>query len=106
MQIPHFFAILVWKRANNLLKKAYIYQYFDLNGAKLNSMYKNALLTEKNFWKLIAIKAQKLLKTLVLNATSAMLHNKKLKRNATSAIAEVPKLALCASNCALPTSEQ
>ena len=30
-----------------------------------------------------------------------MFQNKKLKRNATSAIAEV---AFCASNCALPTS--
>ena len=33
-----------------------------------------------------------------------MFQNKKLKRNATSAIAEVGEIALCASNCALPTS--
>ena len=33
-----------------------------------------------------------------------MIQNKKLKRNATYAIAEVAKVALCASNCALPTS--
>ena len=33
-----------------------------------------------------------------------MLQNKKLKRNATYAIAEVAEVALCASNCALPTS--
>ena len=33
-----------------------------------------------------------------------MFQNTKLKRNATSAIAEVAEVALCASNCALPTS--
>ena len=33
-----------------------------------------------------------------------MFQNKKLKRNATSAIAEVTKVTLCAFNCALPTS--
>ena len=33
-----------------------------------------------------------------------MFQNKKLKRNATYAIAEVAKVALCASNCTLPTS--
>ena len=33
-----------------------------------------------------------------------MFQNKKLKRNATFAIAEVAEVALCASNCALPTS--
>ena len=33
-----------------------------------------------------------------------MFQNKKLKRNATYAIAEVAEVALCASNCALPTS--
>ena len=33
-----------------------------------------------------------------------MIQNKKLKRNATYAIAEVAEVALCASNCALPTS--
>ena len=32
-----------------------------------------------------------------------MFQNKKLKRNATYAIAEVAEVALCASNCALPT---
>ena len=34
-----------------------------------------------------------------------MFQNKKLKRKATSAIAEVAKVALCVSNCALPTSD-
>ena len=34
-----------------------------------------------------------------------MFQNKKLKRNATYAIAEVAEVALCASNCALPTSD-
>ena len=33
-----------------------------------------------------------------------MFQNKKLKRNATYTIAEVAEVALCASNCALPTS--
>ena len=33
-----------------------------------------------------------------------MFQNNKLKRNATYAIAEVVEVALCASNCALPTS--
>ena len=33
-----------------------------------------------------------------------MIQNEKLKRNATYAIAEVAEVALCASNCALPTS--
>ena len=35
-----------------------------------------------------------------------MFQNEKLKRIATSAIAEVAEVALCASNCALPTSGQ
>ena len=47
---------------------------------------------------------QQILKALFRNATSAMFQNKKLKRNATSAIAEVAEVALCASDCALPTS--
>ena len=51
-----------------------------------------------------AIKAQQNLKALFRNATSAMFQNKKLKRNATYAIAEVAEVVLCASNCALPTS--
>ena len=34
-----------------------------------------------------------------------MFQNKKLKRNTTSATAEVAEVALCASNCALPTSD-
>ena len=34
-----------------------------------------------------------------------MFQNKKLKRNATYANAEVAEVALCASNCALPTSD-
>ena len=44
------------------------------------------------------------LNALFRNATSAMFQTKKLKRNATYAIAEVAEVALCASNCALPTS--
>ena len=35
-----------------------------------------------------------------------MFQKKKLKRHATSAIAEVAEVALCASNCALPTSDK
>ena len=35
-----------------------------------------------------------------------MFQNKKLKRNATYAIAEVAEVALCASNRALPTSDK
>ena len=42
-----FFAFLDWKRVNNLLSKLEIYQYYDGNGAKLSSMYRIALLTEK-----------------------------------------------------------
>ena len=66
-------------------------------------MYKIALLTEKKF-KCSAIKAQQFLKTFVRNATFAIFENKKSKRNATSAIVDVAEVALCASNCALPTS--
>ena len=44
-----FFAILDWKRVNTLLNKPDIYQYYDRNGAKLSSMYRIALLPEKNF---------------------------------------------------------
>ena len=44
-----FFAILDWKKVNNLLNKPETYQYYDGNGAKLSSMYKIALSTEKNF---------------------------------------------------------
>ena len=44
-----FFAVLVRKKANNLLKKADIYQYFDRNGTKLSSMHRIALLTKKHF---------------------------------------------------------
>ena len=50
-----FFAILDRKRVNNLPKKANIYQYYDRNGTKLCSMYRIALLTEKNFERIIAI---------------------------------------------------
>ena len=42
-----FFAILKWKRINNLLSKPEIYQNYDGNGAKLSSMYRIALLTEQ-----------------------------------------------------------
>ena len=63
-------------------------------------MHRITLLIEKKK----KLKAQKILKALVRNATSAMFQNKKLKCNATSAIAEVVEVALCASNCALPTS--
>ena len=42
-----FFAILDWKRVNNLLKKTDIYRYSCLNEAKLSSVYRIALLTKK-----------------------------------------------------------
>ena len=42
------FQFLDSKRVNNLLKKADIYYYYDRNKTKLSSMYRNALLTEKN----------------------------------------------------------
>ena len=42
-----FFAISDWKTVNNLLNKPEIYQYYDGNRAKLSSMYRIALLTEK-----------------------------------------------------------
>ena len=58
-------------------------------------MHKIALLTEKKNWKPNATKAQQILKNLVRNAISALFQNKKLKRNATSAIAEVAEVALC-----------
>ena len=66
-------------------------------------MYRIALKTEEKNWKLSAIKAQQILKTLVRHATSTMFQNKKLKLNATFAIAEVAEVALWTSNCALPT---
>ena len=66
-------------------------------------MYRIAFLTEKIF-ESNAIKAQQILKALFRSATSAMFQNKKLKRNATYANAEVVEVALCASNCALLTS--
>ena len=47
-----FFAILDRKRVNNLLKKANIYQFYDLNRAKLSSIFRIALLTEKKKKKL------------------------------------------------------
>ena len=42
-----FFAILDWKRVNNLLNKPKIYQYYNGNGAKLGLIYRIALLTKK-----------------------------------------------------------
>ena len=42
-----FFANLYRKRVNNLLKKAFIYQYYGRNGTKLSSIYRIALLTKK-----------------------------------------------------------
>ena len=57
-------------------------------------MYKIASLAEKKIWKHCAIKAQQILKTLVRNAASTMVQNKKLKRNATSAIALLIELCL------------
>ena len=63
-------------------------------------MYRTALLTEKKKnWKRSAIKAQQILKSLVRNPTSAMFQNKKLKRNATFAIAEVAEVALLIVLC-------
>ena len=74
-------------------KKTAFYQNYNQNGTKFSSMYRIALLTEKNFKS--AIKAQQILQTLVRNATSTMFQNKKLKRNPTSAITEVAEVALC-----------
>ena len=54
-----FFVILDRKKANNLLKKADIYHYYDRNGTKLSSMYKIALLTEKNFESAAQLKRNK-----------------------------------------------
>ena len=50
------------------------------------------------------LKAQQIFKGLVPNVTSAMFQNRKLKRHPTFAIAEVAEVALCSSNCTLPTS--
>ena len=55
-----FFAILDWKRVNNLLNKPEIYQYYNGNGVKLNSMHRIALLTEKNFESATQLKRNKL----------------------------------------------
>ena len=49
----------------------------------------------KKIWKRSAIKAQLILKTLDSHVTSTMFQDKKLKCNATSAIAEVAEVALC-----------
>ena len=62
-------------------------------------MYRIALFRKKKF----ESAARQILKTLVRKATSAMFQKKKLKRiatsaNATSAIAEVAEVVLCASN--------
>ena len=43
-----FFAILDWKRVNNLLNKPETYQNYGGNEAKISLMYRIALLTEKN----------------------------------------------------------
>ena len=51
-----------------------------------------------------AIKRKKDLFSLKRSATCAMAKNNLLKRFATSARAEVAQLALCASNCGMPTS--
>ena len=51
-----------------------------------------------------AIKRKKDLFSLKRSATCAMAKNNLLKRFATSAQAEVAQLALCASNCGMPTS--
>ena len=52
-----------------------------------------------------AIKRKKDLFSLKRSAICAMAKNNLLKRFATSARAEVAQLALCASNCGMPTSE-
>ena len=51
-----------------------------------------------------AIKRKKDLFSLKRSATCAIAKNNLLKRFATSARAEVAQLALCASNCGMPTS--
>ena len=55
-----FFAILDWKRVNNLLNKLDIYEYYVRNGAKWSSMYKIALLTEKKFESAAQLKRNKI----------------------------------------------
>ena len=54
-----FFAILDRKKANNLLRKADIYHYYDRNGTKLSSMYKIALVSEKIFESAVQLKRNK-----------------------------------------------
>ena len=54
-----FFAILDWKRANNLPNKPEIHQYYDGNGAKLSSMCRIALLTEKKIESATQLKRNK-----------------------------------------------
>ena len=54
-----FFAISDWKTVNNLLNKPEIYQYYDGNRAKLSSMYRIALLNEKNFESATQLKRNK-----------------------------------------------
>ena len=54
-----FFAILNWKRVTILPNKPDIYQYYDRNEAKLSSMYRIALLPEKNFESVTQLKRNK-----------------------------------------------
>ena len=54
-----FFATLDWKRINNLLNKPDNYQCYDRNGAKLSSMYRIALITEKKFLSATQLKRNK-----------------------------------------------
>ena len=42
-----------------MLSKADIYQHYDLNGVKLSSMYRIALLTEKRFESAAQLKRNK-----------------------------------------------
>ena len=57
-------------------------------------MYRIALETEKKFGNRSAIEAQQILKTLVRHVTSTMFQNKKLKCNASFAVAKVAEVAL------------
>ena len=54
-----FFAISDWKTVHNLLNKLEIYQYFDGNRAKLSSMSRIALLTEKKIENATQLKRNK-----------------------------------------------
>ena len=114
MQIPHrnlttqckcriFFEFRL-KKSKLFAKEGRHLSILRSKWSKIKFNVQNCAFNRRKILKRSAIKAQHILKTLVRNATSAMSENKKLKHNATFAIAEIAESALCASNCALPTS--